>query len=127
MSHFLYGKLVYMCSSISLHLSCLENLRLKTNRVKDPLYVHHQSCYLFGRERRVADIPTDHPSCSKQHSVLQNRQVEEENPDGGVTKRERPYIFNGSWKHQWDLGQCEQLVGIIFEICSLLHRIKISY
>ncbi|KAG6387409.1 hypothetical protein SASPL_152596 [Salvia splendens] len=70
--------------SISLHLSCLENLRLKTNRVKDPLYVHHQSCYLFGRERRVADIPTDHPSCSKQHSVLQNRQVEEENPDGGA-------------------------------------------
>lgn len=36
---------------------------------------HHRrlSCYLFGRERRVADIPTDHPSCSKQHAVLQFR------------------------------------------------------
>jgi hypothetical protein len=30
-----------------------------------------QSMYLFGRERRVADIPTDHPSCSKQHAVIQ--------------------------------------------------------
>ncbi|XP_042058074.1 FHA domain-containing protein DDL-like isoform X1 [Salvia splendens] len=62
--------------------------------LNDPLYVHRQSCYLFGRERRVADIPTDHPSCSKQHSVLQYRQVEEENPDGGVTKRVRPYLMD---------------------------------
>ncbi|XP_042066579.1 FHA domain-containing protein DDL-like isoform X1 [Salvia splendens] len=62
--------------------------------LNDPLYVHRQSCYLFGRERRVADIPTDHPSCSKQHSVLQYRQVEEENPDGGVTKRMRPYLMD---------------------------------
>ncbi|GKA80728.1 FHA domain-containing protein DDL [Tanacetum coccineum] len=38
-----------------------------------PFYVHRQTCYLFGRERRVADIPTDHPSCSKQHAVLQYR------------------------------------------------------
>ncbi|KAL1562940.1 FHA domain-containing protein DDL-like isoform X2 [Salvia divinorum] len=62
--------------------------------LNDPLYVHRQSCYLFGRERRVADVPTDHPSCSKQHSVLQYRQVEEENPDGGVTKRVRPYLMD---------------------------------
>ncbi len=39
----------------------------------DPLYIHRQTCYLFGRERRVADIPTDHPSCSKQHAVIQYR------------------------------------------------------
>ena len=39
----------------------------------EPLYIHRQSCYLFGRERRVADVPTDHPSCSKQHAVLQYR------------------------------------------------------
>lgn len=39
----------------------------------DPLYIHRQSCYLFGRERRVVDVPTDHPSCSKQHAVLQYR------------------------------------------------------
>lgn len=62
--------------------------------LSDPLYVHRQSCYLFGRERRVADIPTDHPSCSKQHSVLQYRQVEVENPDGTMSKRVRPYLMD---------------------------------
>jgi len=39
----------------------------------DPLYIHRQSQYLFGREHRVVDVPTDHPSCSKQHAVLQFR------------------------------------------------------
>ncbi|KAJ7299809.1 hypothetical protein O6H91_04G022600 [Diphasiastrum complanatum] len=41
--------------------------------LNEPLYIHRQSSYLFGRERRVADIPTDHPSCSKQHAVIQYR------------------------------------------------------
>ncbi|KAG8365060.1 hypothetical protein BUALT_Bualt18G0063700 [Buddleja alternifolia] len=62
--------------------------------LNEPLYVHRQSCYLFGRERRVADIPTDHPSCSKQHAVLQYRQVEEENPDGTMSKQVRPYLMD---------------------------------
>ena len=31
---------------------------------------------------QVADIPTDHPSCSKQHAVLQYRLVEVEYEDG---------------------------------------------
>lgn len=39
------------------------------------------SCYIFGRDRAVADIPTDHPSCSKQHAVLQFRAVEESPSD----------------------------------------------
>ncbi|XP_073003656.1 uncharacterized protein [Typha latifolia] len=54
--------------------------------LNEPLYVHRQSCYLFGRERRVADVPTDHPSCSKQHAVLQFRLVEKEQPDGLMSK-----------------------------------------
>ncbi|XP_071905374.1 uncharacterized protein [Coffea arabica] len=62
--------------------------------LNEPLYVHRQSCYLFGRERRVADVPTDHPSCSKQHAVLQYRQVEKENPDGTVSKIVKPYIMD---------------------------------
>ncbi len=41
----------------------------------EPLFVHRQSMYLFGREPRVADVRTDHPSCSKQHAVLQFRYV----------------------------------------------------
>lgn len=62
--------------------------------LNEPLYVHRQTCYLFGRERRVADIPTDHPSCSKQHAVLQYRQVDKEQPDGMLAKEVRPYIMD---------------------------------
>ncbi|XP_021892883.1 FHA domain-containing protein DDL isoform X2 [Carica papaya] len=57
--------------------------------LNEPLYIHRQSCYLFGRERRVADVPTDHPSCSKQHAVIQFRQVEKEQPDGTLSKQPR--------------------------------------
>ncbi|XP_068640059.1 FHA domain-containing protein DDL-like isoform X2 [Aristolochia californica] len=62
--------------------------------LNDPLYIHRQSCYLFGRERRVADIPTDHPSCSKQHALIQYRYVEKEQPDGTVSKQVRPYLMD---------------------------------
>ena len=40
------------------------------------LYIHRQSAYLMGRDRKVAGIPLDHPSCSKQHAVLQYRLVD---------------------------------------------------
>ncbi|KAJ9182715.1 hypothetical protein P3X46_006677 [Hevea brasiliensis] len=62
--------------------------------LNEPLYIHRQTCYLFGRERRVADIPTDHPSCSKQHAVIQFRQVEKEQPDGTLSKQVRPYLMD---------------------------------
>ncbi|CAJ2639696.1 unnamed protein product [Trifolium pratense] len=62
--------------------------------LNEPLYIHRQSCYLFGRERRVADVPTDHPSCSKQHAVIQFRQIEKEQPDGTIVKQTRPYIMD---------------------------------
>ncbi|KAJ1739977.1 hypothetical protein LPJ78_000272 [Coemansia sp. RSA 989] len=41
----------------------------------DMHHVDAASAYLFGRDRKVADIPTDHPSCSSQHAVLQYRQA----------------------------------------------------
>lgn len=61
---------------------------------QDPLPIHRQSMYLFGRERRVADVPTDHPSCSKQHAVLQYRRVEKEGKDGMVVPAVRPYVMD---------------------------------
>jgi len=50
----------------------------------EPFHIHRQSAYLLGRERRVADIPLDHPSCSTQHAVLQFRltQKKERGEDG---------------------------------------------
>ncbi|NXN99052.1 SNIP1 protein, partial [Rhinopomastus cyanomelas] len=58
------------------------------------MYIHRQSAYLLGRHRRIADIPIDHPSCSKQHAVLQYRLVEYTRADGTVGRRVRPYIID---------------------------------
>ncbi|TPX31658.1 hypothetical protein SmJEL517_g05037 [Synchytrium microbalum] len=60
----------------------------------DLLHVHRQSAYLIGRERLVADIPIDHPSCSKQHAVLQYRQVQEKNDLGDSTRITKPYVID---------------------------------
>ncbi|KAG9315771.1 smad nuclear interacting protein 1, partial [Chiua virens] len=47
------------------------------------LHIHRQSAYLIGRDRTVADIFIEHPSCSKQHAVIQHRQVQEKDEFGG--------------------------------------------
>uniref|UniRef100_A0A914V6X4 FHA domain-containing protein n=1 Tax=Plectus sambesii TaxID=2011161 RepID=A0A914V6X4_9BILA len=58
------------------------------------LYIHRQSAYLVGRDRRVADLPVDHPSCSKQHAVLQYRSISYKREDGSKGRRIRPYIID---------------------------------
>lgn len=58
------------------------------------LYIHRQSCYLVGRDRKICDIPVDHPSCSKQHAALQYRLMPYERNDGTEGKRVIPYIID---------------------------------
>uniref|UniRef100_A0A915Q072 FHA domain-containing protein n=1 Tax=Setaria digitata TaxID=48799 RepID=A0A915Q072_9BILA len=58
------------------------------------LYIHRQSAYLIGRDRKIADLPVDHPSCSKQHAVFQYRLTPMDMNDGTVVKRVRPYIID---------------------------------
>lgn len=58
------------------------------------LYIHRQSGYLIGRDRKICDIAVDHPSCSKQHAALQFRLVPYERDDGSTGKRVRPYIID---------------------------------
>ncbi|XP_042890637.1 FHA domain-containing protein DDL-like [Penaeus japonicus] len=58
------------------------------------LPLHRQSAYLIGRDRKVADIPTDHPSCSKQHAVLQYRLVTYNREDGTKGRTVKPYILD---------------------------------
>ncbi|XP_026464147.1 smad nuclear-interacting protein 1-like [Ctenocephalides felis] len=58
------------------------------------LYIHRQSCYLIGRDRKVVDLPVDHPSCSKQHAALQYRLVTFQRDDGSTGKRIRPYLID---------------------------------
>jgi smad nuclear-interacting protein 1 len=47
----------------------------KNEEISETLHLHRQSAYLFGRDKRVADIELKHESCSKQHAVIQYRQV----------------------------------------------------
>eukprot|EP00794_Sanderia_malayensis_P006360 gene6360-7088_t len=58
------------------------------------LHIHRQSAFLLGRNRMIADIPVDHPSCSSQHAVLQFRLVNYERPDGVVGRKVKPYIID---------------------------------
>ncbi|KAL5010953.1 hypothetical protein ScPMuIL_013258 [Solemya velum] len=66
----------------------------KGENVLPMLQIHRQSAFLMGRDRVVADIPTDHPSCSKQHAVLQYRLVDHEREDGSRGRRVKPYIID---------------------------------
>lgn len=66
----------------------------KGEKALPTLYIHRQSAYLMGRDRKVADIPLDHPSCSKQHAVLQYRLVSFKKEGGGEGRRIRPYIID---------------------------------
>ena len=51
-----------------------------------------RSCWLVGRERMVVDFPVDHPSCSKQHAVIQFRHVVKTNDFGDKDGRVRSVI-----------------------------------
>ncbi|XP_043685884.1 smad nuclear-interacting protein 1 isoform X2 [Vespula pensylvanica] len=66
----------------------------KGEKALPTLYVHRQSAYLMGRDRKVADIPLDHPSCSKQHAALQYRLVSFQKEGGGEGRRIRPYLID---------------------------------
>ncbi|KAF5330265.1 hypothetical protein D9758_014444 [Tetrapyrgos nigripes] len=58
------------------------------------LHIQRQSAYLFGRDRLVADIVVEHPSCSKQHAVIQYRFVPVKD-EYGVSKGDvKPFIID---------------------------------
>ncbi|XP_074608961.1 smad nuclear-interacting protein 1-like isoform X2 [Acropora palmata] len=58
------------------------------------MYIHRQSAYLLGRQRHIVDIAIDHPSCSKQHAVLQYRLVDGKKADGSLSRKVKPYIID---------------------------------
>jgi smad nuclear-interacting protein 1 len=56
-----------------------KNWRLFVYKGKDiieTLHIHRKSCYLFGKDERVADIHVLHESSSGQHAVIQFRAVD---------------------------------------------------
>lgn len=60
----------------------------------DLLHIQRQSAYLIGRDRTVADLAIEHPSCSKQHAVIQYRHVQEKNEFGEVKSAVKPFIID---------------------------------
>ncbi|XP_045449565.1 probable serine/threonine-protein kinase DDB_G0280133 [Melitaea cinxia] len=58
------------------------------------LYIHRQSCFLIGRDKKVVDIALEHPSISKQHAALQYRAAPFARADGSQGRRVRPYIID---------------------------------
>lgn len=58
----------------------------KGEKALQTLYIHRESAYLIGRDRKVVDLPVDHPSCSKQHAALQYRLVPFTREDGTTGK-----------------------------------------
>ncbi|KAJ1507137.1 hypothetical protein HMI54_004448, partial [Coelomomyces lativittatus] len=48
----------------------------KENTCLSTIYLHRKTFYLFGRDRTIVDVPTEHPSCSKQHAVIQFRRTD---------------------------------------------------
>lgn len=63
--------------------SLLENLELYT-----------RSCWLFGRESTVVDVPVEHPSASKQHAVIQFRYTEKRDEWGERKGGVKPYLID---------------------------------
>ena len=58
------------------------------------LHLHQQSVFLFGYDRTIADIPIDHPSCSKQHAIFQFRMVGYKRLDGTKSHHVKPFILD---------------------------------
>ena len=42
--------------------------------ILESINISRKSCYLFGRDQKIADILLENPSCSQQHAVIQYRE-----------------------------------------------------
>lgn len=71
----------------------------KNDEIVDTIPLAEQSCWLFGREMAVADIPLEHPSCSKQHAVIQFRHRESRNEFGDKVSKVKPYVLDLESSH----------------------------
>lgn len=72
----------------------------KGEEILDVKHVHRNSVFLFGRDERIADFHLAHPSCSKQHAVLQFRAKEKKDDTGKITRVVKPYIMDLGSPHK---------------------------
>ena len=66
----------------------------KGSEIVETLQLSRRSCWLFGREAAVVDHLIEHPSCSKQHAVVQFRYIEKKNEYGDKNGKVRPYLID---------------------------------
>jgi len=69
----------------------------KNDDLVDTLYLHRQSAFLISRDKTIADLLVEHPSCSKQHAVIQFRIKTQHPPPGSMDQPKyfiRPYIMD---------------------------------
>lgn len=66
----------------------------KDKDIIDTINLNSSSCWLIGRDRAVVDLPVDHPSCSKQHAVVQFRFVTKTDEFGDKESGVRPYLLD---------------------------------
>ena len=58
------------------------------------IHLHSQSCYLFGKDTRIADIILENTSCSQQHAVIQFREIQKHNEIGEIIEEIKPYVMD---------------------------------
>ncbi|KAI1087986.1 SMAD/FHA domain-containing protein [Rostrohypoxylon terebratum] len=66
----------------------------KGEDIIDTVPLSSRSCWLVGREMTVVDLPTEHPSISKQHAVIQFRYIEKRNEFGDKIGKVKPYLID---------------------------------
>ncbi|KAL8681072.1 MAG: hypothetical protein Q9186_002784 [Xanthomendoza sp. 1 TL-2023] len=66
----------------------------KSSNLLQKITLNERSCWLFGREAMIADIPVEHPSASKQHAVLQFRHVIKKDEFGEKRGRVGLYVLD---------------------------------
>jgi len=67
-----------------------------------PILLANQSCFLLGKDERVCDILLENPSISRQHCVIQFRQINKLTDEGQYSETIKPYLLdldssNGSY------------------------------
>ena len=66
----------------------------KDATIIETIELNPRSCWLVGRDRAVADLPVDHPTCSKQHAVLQFRFVSKTDEFGERKSGVKLYVMD---------------------------------
>jgi smad nuclear-interacting protein 1 len=66
----------------------------KGSEIMDTIELSQRTCWLFGREATVVDFLIEHPSCSKQHAVIQFRYLEKRNEFGDKAGKVKPYLID---------------------------------